>query len=219
MKSPDFKDDSVFDPENSANTEQINEEPSGLEAAADAEVKAEENKGVDFAAELFDWAEALITALLFITILFSFFVRTIGVSGSSMEKTLHDGNYLIVSNLFYEPKAGDIVIITKKSFSEDSIVKRIIATEGQKVDIDFISGTVYIDDVAQNESYVNTKTNAYEGMNFPQVVPENCVFVLGDNRNRSEDSRDPALGMVDKSLIVGHVLFRIWPINSIGTVK
>lgn len=172
----------------------------------------------DIHVELYGWAESLVTALLCITILFTFFVRTIGVDGRSMVPTLHNGDYLVVSRLFYEPKPGDVVVLTKKSFLENSIVKRVIATEGQEVYIDFAAGTLYIDGVLQDEPYVNTATNKFEGVVFPQTVPEGCIFVLGDNRNESSDSRDPELGMVDKSLIVGHVLLRLWPLTDFGTV-
>ena len=189
------------------------------EPAADAEGEAAKKKEpFDIHAELFGWAESLVTALLCVTILFSFFMRTIGVSGTSMVPTLHDKDYLIVSRLFYEPKPGDIVVLTKKTFLEDSIVKRVIAVEGQEVYIDFNAGTLYVDGVLQNEPYVNTATNKFEGVTFPQTVPEGCIFVLGDNRNGSSDSRDPDLGMVDKSLILGRVLIRVWPIPDFGLV-
>lgn len=193
--------------------------PSGAAASEKTrERPAQKKPSFDIRAELFDWSESLVVALLFITILFSFFVRTIGVDGTSMVPTLHHGDYLIVSDLFYDPAPGDIVVLTKKSFMKDSIVKRIIAVEGQEVYIDFNAGTLYIDGVLQEEDYVNTPTTRFEGMTFPQTVPEGCVFVMGDNRNGSSDSRDPTLGMVDKSLIVGHVLLRIWPLNNLGTV-
>ncbi len=189
-------------------------------APEDAEGAAKKKKEpFDIHAELFGWAESLVTALLCVTILFSFFMRTIGVSGTSMVPTLHNKDYLIVSRMFYEPKPGDIVVLTKKSFLEDSIVKRVIAVEGQEVYIDFNAGTVYIDGVLQNEPYVNTPTNRFEGVSFPQTVPEGCVFVMGDNRNGSDDSRHSDLGMVDKSLILGHVLVRIWPIPNFGPVR
>ena len=195
--------------------ENIESEPAADAEAADAKKK----EPFDIHAELFGWAESLVTALLCVTILFSFFMRTIGVSGTSMVPTLHDKDYLIVSRLFYEPKPGDIVVLTKKTFLEDSIVKRVIAVEGQEVDIDFSAGLLYVDGVLQNEPYVNTPTNKFEGVTFPQTVPEGCIFVLGDNRNGSSDSRDPELGMVDKSLILGRVLVRIWPIPDFGIVK
>ncbi len=201
--------DSEFDPR----------EEETVEAAKQTGAAKKKKEPFDIRVELYGWAESLVTALLCITILFTFFVRTIGVKGTSMVQTLQDGDYLIVSRLFYEPEPGDIVVLTKKTFMEDSIVKRVIAVEGQEVDIDFNLGVVYIDGVMQNERYVNTPTNRDLGMTFPQVVPEGCVFVLGDNRNGSSDSRDPDLGMVDKSLIVGHVLLRIWPVTEFGTVR
>ncbi len=205
--------DPELDPRDENNIEPV-PAPEGADGAAE-----KKKEPFDLQAELFSWAESLVTALLCVTILFSFFMRTIGVSGSSMVPTLQNGNYLIVSRLFYEPKPGDIVVLTKKAFLDDSIVKRVIAVEGQEVYIDFNAGTLYIDGVLQEETYVNTPTNRYEGVDFPQTVPEGCIFVLGDNRNGSSDSRDPDLGMIDKSLILGRVLIRIWPLTELGTVR
>ncbi|MBE6935195.1 MAG: signal peptidase I [Ruminococcaceae bacterium] len=176
-----------------------------------------EKKPLDLRRELFDWSEALVTALILIVVLFAFFVRSIGVSGDSMIHTLHNGDGLIVSNLFYEPKAGDIVVMTKKTFMKDSFVKRIIATEGQTVDMDFEKGIVYIDGEPQYEPYLREqmwKSDDFEG---PITVPDGHIFVMGDNRNGSTDSRSDLCGTVDERYIVGRVLLRIWPLADFGT--
>ena len=179
---------------------------------------ADELKEFDLKQELFDWAESLVAALVIIVLLFAFFVRLIGVDGESMEQTLHDRDYVIVSHLFYEPEAGDIVVLTKRTFMEDSIVKRVIATEGQTVDIDFETGTVSVDNVILDESYTNTPTNRRGDVQFPVTVPPGSVFVMGDNRNYSTDSRVSAVGMVDTRYIVGHVLLRVFPFTKLGPV-
>jgi len=176
-----------------------------------------EGKG-DISRELFDWAESLVTALLILTIMFAFFVRLVGVSGGSMENTLHNNEFLIVSDLFYQPEAGDIVVMTKKTFMEDSFVKRIIATEGQTVDIDYNKGIVYVDGEALIEPYTKTPTTRQGDVQFPVTVPEGHIFVMGDNRNGSTDSRVSACGMVDERMILGRVLFRVFPLNKLGTV-
>ena len=168
---------------------------------------------------LFDWAEALTIALAIIVILFAFFVRTIGVDGTSMVPTLQDRDQLIISHINYdEPKQGDVVVIMKESFMKDPIVKRIIATEGQWVDINFSTHEVMIDGEVIYEPYINEPTALSGTMEFPVQVPEGHVFVMGDNRNKSSDSRDVRLGMVDERCILGRVLFRIFPINKIGGI-
>ena len=129
-----------------------------------------------------------------------------------MYSTLLDGDYLLLlGNVFYqEPEFGDIVVISKKSFDNGSpIVKRVIATEGQTVDIDFENGIVYVDDVALNEPYINSLTTMNEGNRFPLVVEDNCIFVLGDNRGVSRDSRDPVIGQVDKREILKYNIIYI----------
>lgn len=131
-----------------------------------------------------------------------------------MYSTLWDGDYvLLLNNLFYrEPEAGDIVVISKDSFDNGNpIVKRVIATEGQTVDIDFMNGIVYVDDIALNEDYINSPTTMEEGMKFPLVIEENCIFVLGDNRGVSRDSRDPAIGLIDKREVLGKAVYLMIP--------
>ncbi len=195
--------------------EPVVEEPEEVEetAASDGEEKT------DVSRELFDWAQSLVTALLILSIMFAFFVRLVGVSGGSMEPTLLHNEFLIVSDLFYEPKAGDIVVMTKKTFMEDSFVKRIIATEGQTVYVDYDNGVVYVDGVKLDEPYTKTPTTRRGDVEFPVTVPEGHVFVMGDNRNGSTDSRVSMCGMVDERMILGRVLFRVFPFTRFGVVK
>ncbi len=156
----------------------------------------------------------LIFGLVTVLILFMFVFRILVVSGPSMQQTLVDGDCLIlVSNIIYsEPKYGDIVVASKDSFKNgEPIIKRVIATEGQTVNIDFEKGIVYVDDVPLDEPYTSTPTNLYEGISFPVVVKEGCVFLLGDNRNDSNDSRSVTIGQIDKREILGKVLFLVLP--------
>ncbi len=156
----------------------------------------------------------LLYMLAGILIAFLIFFRVIVVSGDSMYPTLWDGDYLLlVSNLFYQqPQEGDIVVISKKSFDNGHpIVKRIIATEGQQVDIDFGNGIVYVDGMALEEDYINNLTTTNIGTQFPLTVEENCFFVLGDNRGVSRDSRDPVIGQIDQREILGKAIFLMIP--------
>ena len=140
--------------------------------------------------------------------------RVVVVSGSSMYDTLLDGDYLLlISNAFYQnPRQGDIVVASKDSFDNGApIVKRVIATEGQTVDIDFGTGIVYVDGVALEEDYTYTMTNLDEGTSFPQVVEKGHVFLMGDNRNKSRDSRSPEIGQVDEREILGKAIFLFMP--------
>ncbi len=156
-----------------------------------------------------------------VLLVFSLLFRIIVVSGPSMKSTLIDGDWLLLlNNVFYtEPEQGDIVVVSKKAYDDGTpIIKRIIATEGQTVDIDFNSGTVYVDGTALSEDYVNTPTNLKEGVEFPLTVNENCVFVLGDNRNESKDSRSPEIGLVDRREILGKAFVLVFPGDEKGTL-
>lgn len=172
--------------------------------------------------EFYEWGEALVISLTVIILLFTFIVRLIGVDGSSMFPTLHDRDKVFMSNLFYTPEKGDIVVLTKKSFIDGPIVKRIIATEGDTIDIDFAENKVMVNGEVLDEPYVNPETIPplrAGDMTFPQTVPEGNVFVMGDNRNGSSDSRVASLGMVDERYILGHVLMRILPFDRVGGVS
>ncbi len=159
---------------------------------------------------LHDWLFLLIAIFLLFLLLF----RVIVVSGDSMYATLWDGDYLLLlSNTFYhEPKHGDVVVISKESFDDGKpIIKRVIATEGQTVDIDFDQGIVYVDGQALQEDYTHNLTTREEGMHFPLVVAEDSIFVLGDNRGVSLDSRSPEIGQIDKREVLGKAIFLMLP--------
>ncbi len=159
---------------------------------------------------LHDWLFLLIAIFLLFLLLF----RVIVVSGDSMYATLWDGDYLLLlGNTFYhEPEHGDVVVISKESFDDGKpIIKRVIATEGQTVDIDFDQGIVYVDGKALQEDYTHNLTTREEGMHFPLVVEENCIFVLGDNRGVSLDSRSPEIGQIDKREVLGKAIFLMLP--------
>lgn len=140
--------------------------------------------------------------------------RTVVVVGDSMFDTLIDGDRLLLINnlLYFEPQQGDIVVASKDSFRDgECIIKRVIAKGGQKVDINFETGMVFVDDVVLDEAYLYTATLNPEGMEFPLVVPEGCLFVMGDNRMESMDSRDPRIGFIDEREILGKAIFLMIP--------
>ena len=171
-------------------------------------------KHVTFAESFLAYLHDIVYILAVILLLFTFCVRIVIVSGSSMFPTLVDGDYLLLINnpLCGELEQGDIVVAAMDRFrSGEAIVKRVIATEGQTVDIDFRAGIVYVDGVALEEEYINTPTHLSEGMEFPLVVEEGCVFLMGDNRGDSRDSRAPEIGQVDVREILGQAVVLVMP--------
>lgn len=168
--------------------------------------------------DLFDWVQCVMAALLLSILAFLFLGRTVSVSGPSMESTLFSGERVLISNLFYQPKQGDVVVFRKDSYKREALIKRIIALEGQTVSIDFDEGIVYVDGTALEEDYVNTPTNVPLDFDGKITVPEGCVFVLGDNRNKSNDSRDDRIGCVDERYILGRAVLRLTPISRFGKI-
>ena len=169
--------------------------------------------------EAYDWIQSLISALLICVLVFVFVLRIMDVKGSSMVPTLHNGDKVLVSDLFYEPQRGDIVVFKKDSYDDNkALVKRVIAVAGDVVNIDFDRGIVYVNGEALEEDYLDVLTNTKIDFIGPQTVPDSCLFVMGDNRNASTDSRDKRIGMVDKRLIIGKVLLVVYPFDSFGGV-
>lgn len=176
----------------------------------------------NFLFELYGMLHDVVYLLAAVTLIFVFVVRLVGVQGDSMLPTLHNKDYLVLESNFLvgsgNLKYGDVVVLNVPHYQhggDGPIVKRVIATEGQTVDIDFDAGVVYVDGVRLVEDYINAPTlYNWEGelaMDYPATVPEGCVFVLGDNRNNSMDSRYAPIGMVDEQYVLGKVLFIILP--------
>ena len=183
--------------------------------------KQREKKQKAAGRDWYEWVQALVCSVLAVVVIFTFAIRLIGVDGHSMVPTLQDGDRLLVLTAPWcgDYQYGDVVVLRKQSFLAEPIVKRVIATEGQTVDIDFSAGVVYVDGEALDEPYINEPTYVEEGTEFPLTVPEGSVFVLGDNRNHSSDSRDSSLGTVDTRYVIGKAVFLLFPGADEGTTE
>lgn len=168
----------------------------------------------------FDWMEIIVLSSALALLIFTFVMRLAVVDGNSMNNTLHNKELLVISDFMYTPKNNDIIVFNAPSYSDEPIVKRIIATEGQTVDIDFENWIVTVDGEPLEEDYVK-KVAGYmhaSDIQFPLTVPEGYLFVMGDNRNDSLDSRDSRIGLVDERFILGEVKIRLSPLNKFGKV-
>lgn len=177
--------------------------------------------------EIFDWADAIVVSVVTIILLFTFVFRIVGIKGESMQDTLYENDRVIITDFLYTPKQGDIVVISRNYLNktddndqDDSpIIKRVIATEGQKVTIDPITGTVTVDGKVLSEEYVKKGeiTTWMDGSVETKsvTVEKGKVFVMGDNRGNSLDSRSSRIGQVDTRYILGHAVMRILPVSDI----
>ena len=170
--------------------------------------------------EMYDWIYSLVIALIICVIIFAFFIRVVDVVGTSMNPTLNNSDKMLVSGLFYKPSVGDVVVFKKNEYDPDkALVKRVIAVEDQEINIDFDKGIVYINGQPIVEDYILEPTMNKLDFIGPKTVPEGCVFVMGDNRNASMDSRKTEIGMVDTRLILGKAYFVIYPMSEIRVIK
>ena len=169
--------------------------------------------------EIYEMAESVIIALVVIAVLILFFFRSVSVDGDSMLPGLHNGDRLIITNFFYNPEKNDVIVVDKNTDYGKPLIKRVIADEGDKIFIDYSTGDVYVNDINISENYIYEKIAVQNRENVNMIVPEGYLFVMGDNRNNSMDSRDSAIGLINEKNILGKALLQIYPLNRIGVVK
>ena len=168
---------------------------------------------------LLEWYEALVSAALFLVLFFSFFFGIIQVDGQSMVPTLDHGDKLIVWGAGYQPQRGDVVIVDGYTSYGKPLVKRVIAMGGDTIRIDYDTGEVWVNEQLLQEDYIAEPTYLGYDVQFPYTVPEGTVFVMGDNRNASLDSRSSYVGCINEKDILGKVLLCFLPFADFGVVK
>lgn len=193
---------------------EINNEDIVAETEAVVEVAPKNN----MKKELLDWAISIVVALALALFIRQFIFTLVRVDGPSMQPTLHHNDILYVNRFMYAPEVGDVIIFKPSHSPSTPYVKRVIATEGQEVFIDEQKGEVYVEGKLLNEDYISEALVSGGTIEYPYVVPDDCVFVLGDNRNNSLDSRVASVGAVSKDSIIGHVIFRILPVSDFGKI-
>ena len=190
----------------------------------DTPAAAENRKPGKLSKTVLDWAEELVIAVVLIAVVFTFFFRIITVTGTSMVPNYNAGDRVLVTGSALGIEQGDVVVIT--NVLEEPIIKRVIATEGQTVNFDYETKAVLVDGKPVDETQFGLQNGitelpytSFELLEFPQTVPKGCVFVLGDNRSVSEDSRYKVVGMIDRRDILGKAVFHIFPFQKIGPAK
>lgn len=158
---------------------------------------------------IYDFASILVSAVMAVCLIFTFVFKISAVDGDSMNNTLHNGDKVLITARDWTIERGDIVVISQPNAFNKVLIKRVIATEGQTVEINGKTHQVIVDGAVLEEPYIAQPLIVQGTWNYPVTVPEGCVFVMGDNRNRSTDSRDSAVGMIDTRYIVGEAIYRI----------
>lgn len=169
--------------------------------------------------ECLAWGYALVASLMIVSLLYLFVIRPVRVDGSSMLPTLNNNDYVMIVPTYDSAQVGNIVVLQSKDANKNLYVKRIVATQGQQVDIEPLTGKLLVDGQPVDDSYTLEPNYTRGDVPFPQTVKEGFVFVMGDNRNHSTDSRFSSLGQVKLSDLEGKVIFRITPIDKFGKVK
>lgn len=168
------------------------------------------------------YLQDIVTMIAGVILIFSLLFRVIVVSGDSMKNTLLDGDWiLLLGNTCYtEPKRGDIIVASKDSFDDGTpIIKRVIATQGDVVDIDFETGAVSVNGNILDEPYIHSPTTTKRGVTFPLTVDDGCIFVMGDNRAVSLDSRSSDIGLIDCREVLGKAMFIVVPGTDDGKME
>ena len=181
------------------------------------DVQEEPQKNVRLWSFLYETAAAVASAVVILFVVFTFVLRGVGVQGESMEPTLHDGDWLAVS-VMSRAKKGDVVILTQPNSMDKPLVKRVIAKGGETVDIDFLSHVLTVDGTVLDEPYIAAVTEESGDVQFPLTVPQGQVFVLGDNRNNSLDSRFSVIGCIDENYILGVAKYRVYPFSGLSGI-
>lgn len=163
---------------------------------------------------IFELTRTVVFVFAVISVLFTFVIRDANVVGNSMYTTLHNNDKILITNFLYEPKCGDIVAINAENQIEKRIVKRVIAVEGQTLVIDYEKGFVYVDGIKIDEPYISSQTSEpANSMQIPYVVPDGYIFVMGDNRTISLDSRNKSIGLIPKDEVIGKAQFIVFPFD------
>lgn len=178
-----------------------------------------EKKNIAAAREVYSWGETVVYAVTLVIIALSIFFRTASVDGESMIPTLQNNDQLIISDFLYKPQSGDIIVFDSEKTLEKALVKRVIATEGQTVSVNAAAGQVTVDGKVLSEDYIAETTRVEGNQTYPLTVPEGKIFVMGDNRNNSLDSRFQEVDCIDTRYVLGKVLLRFSPFSKFGVVK
>jgi len=185
------------------------------------EVREEEPGVPRLLRSIFEWMEAIVASAILVLLIFTFLFRVVLVDGSSMNMTLHDQDRVLVFDMLYQPKRGDVIVISSATEKNIPIIKRVIGLGGDRIRINYETGEVFVNDSkALPENYIFEPMRPPDGEpQYEAEVPQGMVFVMGDNRNNSDDSRNPRIGMVETQLILGKAIFRIFPLSDFGKIN